>query len=70
VRDKAREATIIVGMDSNSHGKRLCGGVSDKQCSASNANALATVGGVDLSSVCLKPRPVAFKPLVLCPSFL
>jgi len=57
-------------MSSYSHGKSLCGRVSRKEFFASDANALATVRGIDLGSMRLKPCPVARKPLILCPSLL
>jgi hypothetical protein len=68
--DQASETAIIVRMGRASQSQSLCGGVSNKQFFTSNANALATVRGVDLSGVRLEPRSVAFKSLVLCPSLL
>src|SRR5713101_7383607 len=68
--NQASETAIIVRMGRDSHSKSLFGGVGDKQFFTSYANALTTVLGVNLGRVRLKPRPVAFKSLILFPSLL
>src|SRR5437667_12732481 len=68
--NQASKTAIILRVGSDGQAQNLFGGVSDKQLFAGNTNAFATVCGVYLSSVCLKPRPVACKPLVLCLSLV
>src|SRR6266700_3950852 len=68
--NEASKAAIIVRMGSDGHGESLFGCVRDKQPFAGNANALAPVCCVDLCRMRLKPRPVAYKSRVLCPSLL